>query len=116
MGRSGIGVIRLSGPEAETIAGRFLKLKTPLAHQHASIGQWQDVNGEIVDDVVAVFFRSPHSYTGEDLLEISAHGNPLILSRIVGMTQVAGARLAGPGEFTLRAVAHGKMDLIQAEA
>jgi len=63
-----------------------------------------------------VLFRAPHSYTGEDLLEISAHGNPLILNRIVSMTQAAGARLANAGEFTLRAVAHGKMDLIQAEA
>jgi tRNA modification GTPase len=116
MGRSGIGVIRLSGPEAGSIAGRFLKLRTPLAHQHASIGQWQDTNGEIVDDVVAVLFRSPHSYTGEDLLEISAHGNPLILNRIVCMAQAAGARIANPGEFTLRAVAHGKIDLLQAEA
>jgi tRNA modification GTPase len=116
MGRSGIGVIRLSGPEAENIASRFLKLKSPLAHQHAAVGQWQDVNGEVVDDVVAVLFRCPHSYTGEDLLEISAHGNPLILNRIVCMVQTAGARLANPGEFTFRAVAHGKMDLIQAEA
>jgi tRNA modification GTPase len=116
MGRSGIGVIRLSGSEAGSIAGRFLKLKTPLAHQHAAVGQWQDTNGEIVDDVVAVLFRSPHSYTGEDLVEISAHGNPLILNRIVCMAQAAGARIANPGEFTLRAVAHGKMDLLQAEA
>lgn len=115
-GRSGIGIVRLSGPEAEKIASRFLKLKTPLAHQHAAVGQWQDAKGEIVDDIVAVLFRSPHSYTGEDLLEISAHGNPLILNRIVCMTQGEGARIANPGEFTLRAVAHGKMDLLQAEA
>lgn len=117
MGRSGIGVIRLSGSQAKAIGERFLKVASPLTHQQARVSQWQDAIGaEVVDDVVATLFVSPHSYTGEDLLEISAHGNPLILNRIVGMTQAAGARIANPGEFTLRAVANGKMDLIQAEA
>jgi tRNA modification GTPase len=116
MGRSGIGIVRLSGSQAENIGNQFLKLHAPLAHQHASVGQWKDQNGDVVDDVVATFFRAPHSYTGEDLLEISAHGNPLILNRIVCLVQSAGARIANPGEFTLRAVAHGKLDLIQAEA
>jgi tRNA modification GTPase len=116
MGRSGIGVIRLSGPQAKAIGERFLKLASPLTHQHARVGQWQDANGDVVDDVVATFFRSPQSYTGEDLLEVSGHGNPLTLNRIVEMTQSAGARIANPGEFTFRAVANGKMDLMQAEA
>ena len=70
----------------------------------------------MVDEVIAVLHREPHSYTGENVLEISAHGNPIILNQIVGMIQAAGARAATPGEFTLRAVGHGKMDLIQAEA
>ncbi|HYR44926.1 MAG TPA: tRNA uridine-5-carboxymethylaminomethyl(34) synthesis GTPase MnmE, partial [Terriglobia bacterium] len=69
-----------------------------------------------VDEVVVTFFRAPHSYTGEDVIEISAHGNPLTLKRIVETAKSAGARIAAPGEFTLRAVAHGKMDLVQAEA
>lgn len=116
MGRSGIGIVRLSGSQAERIGKQFLKLTSPLAHQHAAVGQWKDDSGVVVDDVVATLFCGPHSYTGEDLLEISAHGNPLILNRIVCLAQSAGARIAGPGEFTLRAVAHGKMDLIQAEA
>lgn len=114
LGRSGIGVVRLSGSSAETIGSQFLK--RPLSHQRAVPCRWQGPDGEVIDDVVAVLFRAPQSYTGEDLLEISAHGNPLILNRIVSMVQVAGARIANAGEFTLRAVAHGKMDLIQAEA
>jgi len=114
VGRSGIGVVRLSGSNAEAIGNQFLK--RPLSHQRAVMGRWQGPDGEVVDEVVVVLFRSPQSYTGEDLLEISAHGNPLILNRIVSMVQSAGARIANPGEFTLRAVAHGKMDLIQAEA
>lgn len=116
VGRSGIGVVRLSGSQAASIGNQFLKLKGSLDHQRAVVGQWQGPNGDVVDDVVVVFFQAPHSYTGEDVLEISAHGNPFILNRIVGMAQSAGARIANPGEFTLRAVAHGKMDLIQAEA
>jgi len=115
-GRSGIGVVRISGPEAESIGKRFLRSSSPLNHQRAVVGKWQDLTGAVLDDVVVVLFRGPHSYTGEDLLEISAHGNPLTLNRIVGGVQSAGARIAGPGEFTLRAVGHGKMDLLQAEA
>jgi tRNA modification GTPase len=80
------------------------------------VGRWESADGEFVDEVVGVLYRRPHSYTGEDVLEISAHGNPLVLNRIIRMIQAAGARTAMPGEFTLRAVAHGKMDLIQAEA
>jgi tRNA modification GTPase len=113
-GRSGIGVVRLSGAIAENIGNQFIQ--RPLSHQRAVVGRWQAEDGEIIDDVVVVLHRAPHSYTGEDVVEISAHGNPLILNRIVSMAQSAGARIANPGEFTLRAVAHGKMDLIQAEA
>jgi tRNA modification GTPase len=115
-GRSGIGVVRISGPSAERIADRFLKPSGPLAHRQATLARWHASDGEVVDEVVAILYRHPHSYTGEDVLEINAHGNPLVLSRIVSMILEAGARVASPGEFTLRAVAHGKMDLIQAEA
>ena len=115
-GRSGIGVIRVSGPQAESIGSRFIKGSSLLVHRQAVVGRWESATGELVDEIVAVFHRAPHSYTGEDLLEISAHGNPLVLNKIICMVQSAGARTARPGEFTLRAVAHGKMDLIQAEA
>ncbi len=115
-GRSGIGVVRLSGSDAESIGRQFLKLSGSLKPRRAAVGQWRAPDGEVVDAVVVILFRAPHSYTGEDVLEISAHGNPLLLARIVGMVQSAGARIANPGEFTYRAVVHGKMDLIQAEA
>jgi len=116
MGRSGIGVVRVSGPLALTLGIQFFKASFPLKHRQAVVGCWQTSDGEVVDDVVAIFYKGPHSYTGEDVLEVSAHGNPLILNRIICQIQLAGSRAATPGEFTLRAVAHGKMDLIQAEA
>jgi tRNA modification GTPase len=80
------------------------------------VGTWKDLDGVRVDQVVVTFFQRPQSYTGEDVIEISAHGNPFVLRRILETVQLNGARLATPGEFTLRAVAHGKMDLVQAEA
>jgi tRNA modification GTPase len=116
MGRSGIGVVRVSGSDARRICGQFLAPPAPLNHRSVTIGRWQTLDGDTVDEVVVVSFHHPHSYTGEDVVEISAHGNPIVLNKIITMIQSAGARIAAPGEFTLRAVAHGKMDLIQAEA
>jgi tRNA modification GTPase len=116
IGRSGIGVIRVSGSGAEGIADRFLKPSRPLIHRQAVVGRWETPSGVLVDEVIVVLHRGPHSYTGEDVLEINAHGNPIILNQIVCLIQAAGARAATPGEFTLRAVGNGKMDLIQAEA
>jgi tRNA modification GTPase len=113
-GRSGIGVVRISGSEARAIAGRFFSPN--LEPRMAVVGKWVDRDDEVVDEVVVTFFRAPQSYTGEDVVEISAHGSPLILRGIVENIVAAGARIAQPGEFTLRAVAHGKMDLVQAEA
>src|SRR6185436_20887012 len=75
----------------------------------------EDESG-IVDEIVATLFPSPHSYTGEDVVELSAHGNPVVLREIVARACAAGARLAAPGEFTLRAFLNGKLDLVQAEA
>ena len=115
-GRSGIGVVRVSGDQSESIAARLFKARTSLVHRQSTAGQWIDVNGNVIDEVVATLFKAPHTYTGEDALEISAHGNPLILSRIIGTVLDLGTRLATAGEFTLRAVMNGKMDLIQAEA
>jgi tRNA modification GTPase len=115
-GRSGIGVVRISGKQAEPIAARLFKARTSLIHRESTPGHWVDANGSVIDEVVATLFKAPSSYTGEDVLEISAHGNPLILSRIVDSVLGLGTRLATAGEFTLRAVINGKMDLIQAEA
>src|SRR5205809_54014 len=120
LGRSGVGVVRMSGRDAIGIAQRFFKSHSSnshLEHRTAVIGTWTNEDAEQqVDEVVVTLFRAPQSYTGEDVVEISGHGNPLILARIVENARTAGARIALPGEFTLRAVAHGKMDLIQAEA
>jgi len=118
-GRSGIGVIRLSGTAALSITNKFFKPHSSdcvFEHRRARVGIWTSPSNESLDEVVATFFQAPHSYTGEDVVEVSAHGNPLILERIVETTRSAGARIAVAGEFTLRAVAHGKIDLIQAEA
>src|ERR1051326_14619 len=119
LGRSGIGIVRLSGSQGITIAPRFFErngVPSNLQHRTAVVGTWNDIAGEPIDEVVLTLFQAPHSYTGEDVIEISAHGNPYTLRRIVDSICAAGARLAMPGEFTLRAVAHGKMDLVQAEA
>ena len=119
LGHSGIGVIRMSGQECVNVARRFFKPHSPnsdLQHRQVLVGTWNDVNSSEIDEVIVTFFRAPHSHTGEDVIEISAHGNPLGLRRIVDSALHAGARLATAGEFTLRAVAHGKMDLVQAEA
>jgi tRNA modification GTPase len=119
VGRSGIGVVRMSGTKVRAIAERFFRPHTAnatLEHRSALVGTWVDASGLSIDEVVLTFFRSPQSYTGEDVVEISAHGNPLALRRIVETAISAESRMAEPGEFTLRAVAQGKMDLLQAEA
>jgi tRNA modification GTPase len=119
IGHSAIGVIRVSGTESISIARRFFRPLTgsvQFNHRTAIVGKWADAGGEVIDEVIVTVFHSPHSYTGEDLLEISAHGNPGVLRGIIESACTAGARMATPGEFTLRAVTHGKMDLVQAEA
>ncbi len=119
LGRSGIGVIRISGEEALSIAARFFVTATGWVnpeHRRAYIGVWTDGQGGQMDEVVATVFRAPQSYTGENVVEISGHGNPIVLGRIVETVRLAGARIAKPGEFTLRAVMHGKIDLMQAES
>ncbi len=113
-GRGGIGVVRVSGPSALAIA-RALTNRSDFAPRHATFTAVGSADAAI-DRVVATFFPSPHSYTGEDVLELSAHGSPVILDEIVRGAMRAGARLANPGEFTLRAYLNGRLDLVQAEA
>lgn len=119
-GRGGIGVVRISGPAAPEIAGLILDRCGPLEARRATLTRvragGQERPHEALDEVVATYFPAPHSYTGEHVVEISAHGSPVVLRAIVGGAIHAGARLAEPGEFTLRAFLHGKRDLIQAEA
>jgi tRNA modification GTPase len=118
-GRSGIGVVRLSGVGAARIAGVLLDRRGPLRPRVATFARIKSTNGAgnaHLDEVVATWFPRPKSYTGEDLVEIGAHGNPVILGAIVNAATSCGARLAQPGEFTLRAFLNGRLDLIQAEA
>lgn len=118
-GRGAIGVVRLSGSEARRIAETLLRRSKPLQPRRASLGRVLASNGagdHEIDQVVATFFPEPRSYTGEDVVEIAAHGNPLLLRRIVECAMEKGARLAEPGEFTLRAFLSGKIDLVQAES
>ncbi|MBV9506657.1 MAG: tRNA uridine-5-carboxymethylaminomethyl(34) synthesis GTPase MnmE [Acidobacteriia bacterium] len=117
-GRGGIGVVRLSGPHARLIAESFLRFSpsSDWAARHARFGHLVDGDGHMIDEVVATFFEAPRSYTAEDLVEVSCHGAPVILRHVVERALRGGARLANPGEFTLRAYLHGRIDLPQAEA
>jgi tRNA modification GTPase len=115
-GRGGIGILRLSGPAARAIAEPLLKLHHPLAPAQARFAKVLDSTGEILDEAVVTFFAAPHSYTSEDVVEIAAHGSPVLLDYLLRQTIAAGARLAEPGEFTQRAFLSGRLDLTQAEA
>ncbi len=119
LGRSAIGVVRLSGAAAPDIARVLLgglELRPRLAtYGHVAVSASGDA-AAVRDEAIVVWFPSPRSYTGEDVVEISAHGNPLLLEGIVRQAIAGGARLALPGEFTLRAVIHGKRTLVEAEA
>jgi tRNA modification GTPase len=127
-GRGGLGVIRISGPDASRIACDLVGRDKPLKPRYATFGVFgarppfspsagdekTQVSGS--DHVVLTYFVSPASYTGEDVVEISAHGSPVVLNAILRAAIDRGARLAEPGEFTLRAFLNNKVDLIQAEA
>jgi tRNA modification GTPase len=116
-GRGGIGVVRISGPRAIQIASGLLDSHQPLVARTATFARVVDPDSKrALDQVVATWFAAPHSYTGEDVVEISGHGSPVLLGRIVELAIALGARLAEPGEFTLRAFLSGRMDLPQAEA
>src|SRR5579859_2857989 len=116
-GRGGIGIVRLSGPAARSISDPLLRLKHPLQSGRAVFGELIDVEtGARIDEVVATFFERPHSYTTEDVVEVSAHGSPVVLEYIVEQALASGARFAETGEFTMRGFLHGRIDLTQAEA
>jgi tRNA modification GTPase len=116
-GRGGIGVVRLSGSEARAIAAPLLNLRRDMEAGRAILGELiEPASGERIDEIVVTFFQKPHSYTTDDLIEISAHGSPVVLRRIIELALERGARLAEPGEFTMRAFLNGRIDLTQAEA
>jgi tRNA modification GTPase len=119
-GPGGIGIVRISGPDAQRILMRLFTPKRPTPRpvsHHLSFG-WikRPTTGQILDEVMAVYMAAPHTYTREDVAEIHCHGNFLILHEILVLAQEAGARLADPGEFTKRAYLNGRLDLTQAEA
>ncbi|MCU0735546.1 MAG: tRNA modification GTPase [Methylotetracoccus sp.] len=113
-GRGGIGIVRLSGPHVPDIAAR-LGLQ-PLTPRHAHYRQFADHDGTVIDSGLALLFSAPASFTGEDVLELHAHGGPVVLDLLLRRVLNLGARLARPGEFSERAFLNDKIDLAQAEA
>jgi tRNA modification GTPase len=120
-GVGGVGIVRVSGPDAFAIGRRLfrpgsVRAEEPVSHLLTYGAVVDPATDEPLDDVLVAFFRAPHSYTGEDTVEINAHGGPLILQRILAATLALDARAARPGEMTLRAFLNGRIDLAQAEA
>lgn len=122
-GRGGIGVVRISGPDAVRIASALTGREGGFAPRHATLTHVRTPAGssigggrDAIDRAIVIFFPAPHSYTGQDVVEVSAHGSPVLLRTIVEAAMDAGARLAEPGEFTFRAYLNGRIDLVQAEA
>jgi tRNA modification GTPase len=133
-GRGGIGIVRLSGPQAVAITDRLIARSEPLAPRVATFtrvhvrppvriaehegpgGNESEGDARPIDQAIVTWFPAPKSYTGEDVVEVSVHGSPVVLHAVVRQAMTEGARLARPGEFTLRAFLNGKRDLVQAEA
>lgn len=123
-GRGGIGIVRLSGPEAASIAAQLVSLRQPLEHGRARLADVLNAAGneagldvsERIDEALVTWFAAPNSYTAEDVVEIAAHGSPVVLDLLLRRALGMGARLAEAGEFTQRAFLAGKIDLTQAEA
>jgi tRNA modification GTPase len=123
-GRGGIGIVRLSGPEAASIAAQLVRLRQPLEHGRArladvlerSADEAESRESARIDEALVTLFAMPNSYTAEDVVEIAAHGSPVVLDLLLKRALDLGARLAEPGEFTQRAFLAGRLDLTQAEA
>lgn len=113
-GRGGVGIIRVSGPKSRSIAQTLLG-ECP-APRYAQFGTFKQRDNTVLDEGIALFFPNPHSFTGEDVLELQGHGGPVILDLLLKEVLQLGARLARPGEFSERAFLNDKMDLTQAEA
>ncbi len=117
-GKGGIGVVRISGPNLEAMAAKLFKQE--LKPRHAHYLSFDDAQGRAIDAGIVLYFKAPHSYTGEDVLELQGHGGPAVLKRILARCMEAGKewgiRHAEPGEFTQRAFLNDRLDLAQAEA
>ena len=116
-GRGALGIVRLSGPDALNLTGKIIEGPLEAEARRTTLHNLRDPHRrEIIDQALVTFFAAPHSLTGEDVVEISCHGSPVVLRRVIDLMLGFGARLAGPGEFTLRALSNGKVNLAQAEA
>ena len=115
-GYGGISVVRTSGSLSTKLSQQICKRRSSFSPRRPTLSSVYNTAGEIIDNAVLTVFEGPHSYTGEDVLEISCHGNPVIVDQIVSAVCSFGARLADPGEFTKRAFLNGRLDLIQAES
>ncbi|MCB1708033.1 MAG: tRNA uridine-5-carboxymethylaminomethyl(34) synthesis GTPase MnmE [Halioglobus sp.] len=113
-GRGGVGIIRLSGPASDHMGQAITGMK--LQARHAHFAAFRNASGDLLDTGIALLFRGPNSFTGEDVVELQAHGGPVVLDLILREACRLGARLARPGEFSERAYLNGKIDLAQAEA
>jgi tRNA modification GTPase len=113
-GAAGVGIVRLSGPAARSIAETICRRS--LSPRVAQYARFADANGDILDDGIALYFAAPASFTGDDVVELQAHGSQVLLRELVGRCIALGARQAQPGEFSQRAFGNGKLDLAQAEA
>lgn len=113
-GRAGLGVIRISGSKATTIATQISRTK--LKDRQATFCRFLDQEGGVIDEGIAILFRAPASFTGEDVLELHAHGSPIALDMLLERVLQLGARVANPGEFSYRAFSNNKYDLVQLEA
>ena len=113
-GRGGIGVVRLSGPNLAPLAARICgrEPQARLAH----FARFHDASGGLIDEGLLLYFPAPHSFTGEDVIELQGHGGPVVMQMLLARCLELGARLAEPGEFTRRAFLNGKLDLAQAES
>ncbi|HLA09245.1 MAG TPA: tRNA uridine-5-carboxymethylaminomethyl(34) synthesis GTPase MnmE [Pyrinomonadaceae bacterium] len=117
VGRSAVGIIRLSGPDSLSIARGLIGADFEPQHRSVVFRALRDPkSNELLDRALVTYFRAPNSFTGEDVVEISCHGSPIVIRQIIDFTIYLGADFAEPGEFTLRALANGKMNLSQAEA
>ncbi|MBO4897961.1 MAG: tRNA uridine-5-carboxymethylaminomethyl(34) synthesis GTPase MnmE [Clostridia bacterium] len=118
-GVGGVAVIRVSGTEAAPVCDKIFKGKTPVSCAQPYLMQYgsiKSLSGELIDRVLCVYMKGPHSYTGEDTVEIHCHGGIIVTEKVLGAVIEAGASLAAPGEFTKRAFLNGKIDLAEAEA
>ena len=118
LGRSGIGVVRLSGDDSLRITAELVGDPAFIPEPRVAIlRQLRDPsNGDVIDEALITYFKAPHSFTGEDVVEISCHGSPVLLRQVIDICLRLGARMAEAGEFSLRALANGRMNLAEAEA